>query len=96
VAVRVERIEGGLAQVPSSEGRLHAVGRWEASLETTLRLQPRDEVRLDLPGGFMVSARVLGLAGRGEGVRVRFDGLSAGASRVLRELAEGSAVRSAE
>ncbi len=96
VAVRVERIEGGLAQVRSSEGRLHAVGRWEASLETTLRLQPRDEVRLDLPGGFMVSARVLGLAGRGEGVRVRFDGLSAGASRVLREFAEGSAVRSAE
>jgi class 3 adenylate cyclase len=87
VEVEVERLDDDAAESLVSGGLLHALGRREAAVETAVRLGPRDEVRLGLPGGLQVIARVLGPAGRGEGVRVRFETLSDEASRVLLGLA---------
>ena len=83
VEVELERV--GEEELPPQRaaGLLRAVGRWEAAVETGASFAPRDEIRLTLPGGLEVRARVLGRAGRGAGVRIRFGDLPEEAARLL-------------
>jgi|GEM_PF-1112804 len=83
VAVEIERLAEEEPAIRVTAGLLRAVGRWEAAIETAGTLAPRDEIRLTLPGGLEVLARVLGPAGRGTGVRIRFGTLSDEAARRL-------------
>jgi class 3 adenylate cyclase len=83
VEVTVERVVPDVARTRGSSGALRAVGRWEAAVETGGAFEPRDEVLLTLPGGLEIRARVLGPAGRGEGVRIRFGTLTGEAARLL-------------
>jgi len=83
VAVEVESLEPGPVPSSSGPGLLHAVGRWEAALETVVPLQPLDEIVLRLPGGIEVRAVAVGAAGRGTAVRVRFRSLPDEASRLF-------------
>lgn len=75
VAIEIERLAEEEPEQRRTSGLLRAVGRWEAALETAAALAPREEVLLILPGGLEVLARVLGPAGRGTGVRIRFEAL---------------------
>jgi hypothetical protein len=83
VEVEVERLAEEEPKPRGAAGLLRAVGRWEAALETGGTFAPRDEVRLTLPGGLEVRARVLGPTGRGAGVRIRFGTLPDAAARFL-------------
>lgn len=87
VEVEVARIDPDTARVRGAYGVLRAVGRWEAAVETGGDFAPRDEVRLTLPGGLEIRARVLGPAGRGAGVRIRFGTLPSEAARLLSTMA---------
>jgi class 3 adenylate cyclase len=87
VEVEVERIDPEDSGSRGSRGVLRAVGRWEAAVETGGTFEPRDEVRLTLPGGLEIRARVLGPAGRGAGVRIRFGTLPSEAARLLSTMA---------
>jgi class 3 adenylate cyclase len=83
VSIEIERLAEEEPQLRRTAGALRAVGRWEAALETAATLAPREEVLLILPGGLEVLARVLGPAGRGTGVRIRFEALPEEAARRL-------------
>lgn len=83
VEVGVKRLAEEEPGSRAAAGFLRAIGRWEAALETGGTFAPRDEVRLTLPGGLEVDARVLGPTGRGAGVRIRFGTLPDAAARFL-------------
>lgn len=83
VAIEIERLAEEEPGQRRTTGLLRAVGRWEAALETPATLTPREEILLTLPGGLEVVARVLGPAGRGTGVRIRFETLPDEAARRL-------------
>lgn len=83
VEVEIERLEPAEARPRGTACLLRALGKWEAAVETPVALEPRDEIRLRLPGGVEVRARVLGPTGRGAGVRVRFGSLPEPAARLL-------------
>ncbi len=72
VEVKVERLSEEDLGVRTTTGLLRAVGRLDGALETDGTFAPREEVRLTLPGDLVVHARILGPAGRGTGVRIRF------------------------
>lgn len=81
VEIGIERLSEEEPGPRETVGILRAVGRWEAAIETAGTLAPRDEIHLRLPGGLEVLARVLGPAGRGTGVRIRFETLPDEAAR---------------
>ena len=83
VQVGIERLSEEEPGPRETVGVLRAVGRWEAAIETAGTLAPRDEIRLTLPGGLELNAQVLGPAGRGTGVRIRFEALPEEAARRL-------------
>ncbi len=83
VQVGIERLSEEEPGPRETVGVLRAVGRWEAAIETAGTLAPRDEIRLTLPGGLKLNAQVLGPAGRGTGVRIRFESLPEEAARRL-------------
>lgn len=83
VQIGIERLSEEEPGPRETVGVLRAVGRWEAAIETAGTLAPRDEIRLTLPGGLELNAQVLGPAGRGTGVRIRFEALPEEAARRL-------------
>ncbi len=83
VDIGIARLSEEEPELRETVGVLRAVGRWEAAVETAGTLAPRDEIRLTLPGGLELDALVLGPAGRGTGVRVRFETLPEEAARRL-------------
>ncbi len=83
VEILIERLSEEEPGPRETVGVLRAVGRWEAAIETAGTLAPRDEIRLTLPGGLELNAHVLGPAGRGTGVRIRFEALPEDAARRL-------------
>jgi len=83
VAIQIERLAEEEPEQRRTIGSLRAVGRWEAALETPATLAPREEVLLTLPGGLELVAKVLGPAGRGTGVRIRFESVPDEAARRL-------------
>ncbi len=88
VEVEVERLGHAPPKQLGATALLRAVGRWEAAVETAETFEPLDEVRLRFPGGLDIHAQVLGSAGRGAGVRVRFGSRPEEAARLLALLAE--------
>lgn len=83
VEVELERLEPVEPRRRGTACLVRAIGKREAAVETPVALEPRDEIRPRLPGDVEVRARVLGPAGRGAGVRVRFGSLPEPAARLL-------------